>query len=47
MTPSIYDYEKTELATNEGLVKRNVRLAKEFGRPVATPADVRTMLGLR
>lgn len=41
-----YDYDKNEPATNEGLVRRVVRLAKELGRPVATPGEAREMLGL-
>jgi 3-keto-5-aminohexanoate cleavage enzyme len=41
-----YDNNKTVLATNEMLVQRVVRLAKEIGRPIATPAEAREMLGL-
>jgi len=41
-----YDYDKTVPATNEMLVKRAVRIAKELGRPVATPAEAREILGL-
>jgi 3-keto-5-aminohexanoate cleavage enzyme len=41
-----YDYDKTVLATNEGLVKRVVRIASELGRPIAGPSDTRRMLGL-
>jgi uncharacterized protein (DUF849 family) len=41
-----YDYDKTIPATNEMLVKRIVRVAKELGRPVATPAEAREILGL-
>jgi uncharacterized protein (DUF849 family) len=40
------DYEKTELATNEALVKRIVRLAGEIRRPIATAAEAREILGL-
>ena len=29
------------------LVARVVRLAREFGRPIATPADARRILGLK
>jgi uncharacterized protein (DUF849 family) len=41
-----YDYDKSRPATNEELVKRIVRIANEIGRPVATPADARELLGL-
>src|SRR5262249_25203342 len=41
-------YSKGVLAeTNAELVARVVRLANEFGRPVATPAEARRILGLR
>ena len=41
-------YAKGQLAkSNAELVARIVRLAKELGRPVATPAEARQMLGLR
>jgi 3-keto-5-aminohexanoate cleavage enzyme len=39
-------YREDELATNEQLVARTARLAEELGRPVATPAQVREILGL-
>jgi 3-keto-5-aminohexanoate cleavage enzyme len=39
-------YRKVELATNERLVSRVARLATEIGRPVATPAEARQILGL-
>ena len=38
------DNGRTVLSTNYGLVERVRRIAKEFGRPVATPAQVRNML---
>jgi uncharacterized protein (DUF849 family) len=41
-----YDYEKTQPATNEGLVKRVVRIADELGRPIAVPEEARRMLGI-
>jgi uncharacterized protein (DUF849 family) len=41
-----FDYDKKVPATNEGLVKRVVRIAGEVGRPIASPADARKMLGL-
>ncbi|GAB7009685.1 3-keto-5-aminohexanoate cleavage protein [Halorubrum trueperi] len=40
-------YERGELATNERLVARAARIAEELGRPAATPAETREMLGLR
>lgn len=41
-------YHKGELATsNAQLVERLVRIAGEIGRPIATPAEARTMLGLQ
>lgn len=40
-------YTKGELATNEQLVSRAARLTEELGRPVATPAETRELLGLR
>jgi 3-keto-5-aminohexanoate cleavage enzyme len=40
-------YRKGELArSNEQLVARIVRIAEEAGRPVATPAEARLLLGL-
>ena len=41
-----YDYQKEELATNENLVKRVVRIASEIYRPIATPEEARKMVGL-
>lgn len=41
-----YDYEKSQLATNESLVKRIVRIAGEIGRPVASADEARSILGL-
>ena len=41
-----YSYPKKELATNTNLVRRIVRLAKELGREIATPAEAREILGL-
>jgi uncharacterized protein (DUF849 family) len=40
------DYNKSEQATNEALVQRVVRIAKEVGRPIASPAEARKILGL-
>jgi 3-keto-5-aminohexanoate cleavage enzyme len=39
-------YRKGQLATNEQLVARVVRMATELGRPVATPSEARAILGL-
>ena len=40
-------YRPGELATsNAQLIERLVRLAREIGRPVATPSEARQMLGL-
>lgn len=39
-------YSRGRLATNEELVARVVRIAGELGRPVATPAQARRILGL-
>ncbi|MFZ7132811.1 MAG: 3-keto-5-aminohexanoate cleavage protein [Eubacteriales bacterium] len=39
-------YSKGKLATNVQLVERAVRLAKEYGRDVATPSEAREILGL-
>ncbi|MBV8644992.1 MAG: 3-keto-5-aminohexanoate cleavage protein [Candidatus Eremiobacteraeota bacterium] len=40
-------YAKGRLARNEELVARIARIADELGRPVATPDEARTILGLR
>ena len=42
-----YDAGRSRLATNVELVQRLVRISGEFERPLATCAQVRTMLGLR
>lgn len=39
-------YRKGELATNEQLVERMVRLARELGREVASPEEAREILAL-
>ncbi|MFN2450148.1 MAG: 3-keto-5-aminohexanoate cleavage protein [Candidatus Baltobacteraceae bacterium] len=39
-------YSKGRLATNEELVARVARIAAELGRPVATPAQARRILGV-
>lgn len=41
-----YHYPTKELATNENLVKRIVRLAKDIGRDIATIKDARRILNL-
>lgn len=41
-----YDYGRRELATNERLVKRIVRVSKELGREIATPEEARKILRL-
>ncbi|MEA2514058.1 MAG: 3-keto-5-aminohexanoate cleavage enzyme, partial [Thermomicrobiales bacterium] len=41
-------YHKGQLAeSNAQLVTRLVRVAGEIGRPIATPADARQILGLK
>lgn len=40
-------YRRGELASNEQLVARLARIAAEVGRPVATPDEARTILGLK
>jgi 3-keto-5-aminohexanoate cleavage enzyme len=40
-------YSKGTLAKNADLVKRVVRIAKEYGREVASPDEAREMLGLK
>ena len=41
-----YDYNQNRLGSNEELVKRIVRIAKEMQRPIATAQQARRMLGL-
>ena len=42
------ELEKGEVGKNKGeTVGRVVRLAKEFGREIATPAEARKILGLK
>ena len=40
-------YKSGELATNEQLVERIVRLSKEIGRDIASPDEARKMLNLK
>ena len=42
-----YDFGRRELATNAALVARVAELSRTFGRPLATPARARELLGLR
>jgi len=41
-----YDADRTQPATNVGLIERVVRIAHAVGRDIATPADVRRLLNL-
>jgi uncharacterized protein (DUF849 family) len=41
-----YDFERRDLATNAALVERLVRLSTAFGRPLASRARARQLLGL-
>jgi 3-keto-5-aminohexanoate cleavage enzyme len=41
------DAEKNDPATNVRLIERVVRVAEAVGRPIASPADTRRILGLR
>ncbi len=41
-----YDFNKSKLATNVQLVKRIKRIADEIYRPIATPAEARSYIGL-
>lgn len=41
-----YDHARRNLATNEQLIRRVVRLSSELGREVAKPCEARAMLGL-
>jgi len=40
-------YAKGRFASNEELVARVARIASELGRPIATPAEARSVLGLK
>ena len=42
----VVEYEKGILATNVMLIERVVRIAKELGREIATPAEAMKILGL-
>lgn len=41
-----YHYPSKELATNENLVKRILRITKDLGREIATPKEARKILGI-
>ena len=43
---NLYERRGRKLAGNGEAVEKVVRLAGEFGRPIATPAQAREMLGL-
>lgn len=43
---NLYYREGERAASNAQLVERTVRIAEELGRPVATPAEAREILGL-
>lgn len=43
----VLEYSPGILATNEMLVERVVRLAKELGREIATPDEARNILGIK
>lgn len=40
-------YQKGQLATNAQLVERAAKLARDFGRAVATPEEAREILGIK
>jgi 3-keto-5-aminohexanoate cleavage enzyme len=42
-----YDQGRSELATNENLIKRVVDIANSLGREIATPKEARKILGLQ
>jgi 3-keto-5-aminohexanoate cleavage enzyme len=41
-----YRFDRSELATNHGLVERLAHLAETFGRPLASSRRAREVLGL-
>jgi 3-keto-5-aminohexanoate cleavage enzyme len=41
-----HGFDRTELATNLGLVERVAQLSEAFGRPLASPSQTRALLGL-
>ena len=43
---NVYIEKGVPAKSNGELVEKVVRLAKEFGRPVATPAEAREILGI-
>jgi 3-keto-5-aminohexanoate cleavage enzyme len=43
----VLEYAPGVPATNEDLVKRIVRLARDYGREIATPDEAREILGLK
>ncbi|MDD3726640.1 MAG: 3-keto-5-aminohexanoate cleavage protein [Candidatus Ratteibacteria bacterium] len=42
-----YDIHKKKLATNVMLIERIVNFTKEIGREIATPAEVRSIIGIK
>jgi uncharacterized protein (DUF849 family) len=42
-----YDGDKSQLATNAGLVERIVKVARAIGREIASPQQAREIIGLR
>ncbi len=42
-----HGFDRSELATNQGLVERVADLSETFGRKLATPAVARALLGLQ
>jgi len=46
MEDNIYLERKRLADSNAQLVEKIVRIAKELGRPIATPAQARQMIGL-
>jgi uncharacterized protein (DUF849 family) len=41
-----YGFDRSELATNQGLLDRVAHLSETFGRPLASPLRSRALLGL-
>ncbi|CAN5142907.1 hypothetical protein BH23GEM4_BH23GEM4_01430 [soil metagenome] len=41
-----HGFDRTELATNAGLIERLVHLSESFGRPITSHLEARDMLGM-
>jgi uncharacterized protein (DUF849 family) len=41
-----HGFDRSALATNQGLLERVARLSEAFGRPLADPVEARVILGL-